>query len=399
MSIISAMGRAALRPSKAIASLLRKRREELGLSLREVEERCVDAGERIHFASLARVEQGKVEIGINRLHKLFKVYDLPLALAHDLLELEGLKGAIPAPMPLESLGVKGVEYWKSGDLKRGLAYLFALRARAIGSGTERVDRQRALVAMAMAAGSLGRLELSKYVLEGLLREPPDPSLLATILTQVALCWHGLGSTESALAYIDRAEGHLEKTDHARRAWVYHEKASLLADIEDFEGSEAAHKQALSAYRKARDLYGAERAVAVRLKTLAGMRDWKTLLEEARSAKRRATRRGYRRLVAARTFDEARALLGLGTPNEALQPLRDALAWAIQEDDRLVRFYAHYYLWKAYEAEGDSARAEAERRSAEEHVGFVDEVTAETQVFRAQGNQEVARGKTSPHRAG
>jgi tetratricopeptide (TPR) repeat protein len=375
------MGRAALRPSNVIASLLRSRREELGLSLRDVEERCSQGGERIHFATLARVEQGKVEIGINRLHKLFKVYDLPLALAQDLLELEGLKGATPAPMPLESLGVKGVEYWKSGDLKRGIAHLFALRTRSTGSGTERVARQRALLSMAVAAGSLGRLELSKYVLEGLLVEPPDPGILASVLAQLALCWQGLGSTESALAYLDRAEAHVGRKDHAQRAWVLHEKALLLTDMGDIEGSEAAQRQAISAYRKARDPYGAERAAGVRLKALARREDWGSLLEEARSAKRRAQRHGYRRLFAARSIDEARALLGQGTPQKALGPLRDALAWAIQEDDRLVRFYAHYYLWKAYEAEGDTARAEAERRSAEEHVGFVDEVTPETREFR------------------
>ena len=85
----------ALSPSPAVAQLLRERRGELGLSLRDVQRRTESLGSPIPFTTLAKVEQGKVDPGVKRLHLLLKIYDLPVGLAADLLDLEEFSEEAP----------------------------------------------------------------------------------------------------------------------------------------------------------------------------------------------------------------------------------------------------------------------------------------------------------------
>lgn len=69
--------RKALKVSQAVADMLRVKREYLGLSLRDVERITAEAGERIPFPSLARIEQGVTDPGVTRLHILLVLYDVP----------------------------------------------------------------------------------------------------------------------------------------------------------------------------------------------------------------------------------------------------------------------------------------------------------------------------------
>ncbi len=386
------MAKVAVHPSAVLAELLRRRREELGLSLRQVEARSAAAGERFHFATLAKVEQGKAELGIRRFHGLLKLYDLPIQLAGDLLELEELADTQPGPMPLDMLCEKGVEYWKKGDVRKALAHVFALRARIPANTKERLTRQKALLAMGASACALGRVALARHIVDGLLLEGPEPSLFPNVLIQAATCWHRLGSAEVALALLERAEAHVGPKDHQERGWVSHNKASALLTVGDSRGAEAAVQKALVAYRRAGDAFGEGGALGVQLRLLAERKDWKGMLKAARAAQEHARRHKLDRLKTARQLDEARALIALKEPAEALAVLKEALSWAIQQDDRLVRFYAHYHLWKAYEALGDASSAEAERRAADHHVQFVDEVTPEAREVRSRQAAEAGNGR-------
>lgn len=375
------MGKVAIHPSMVLADLLRRRREELGLSLREVQARSTASGDRVHFTTLARAEQGRTDMGARRLYRLLKLYDLPIQLAADLLELEESAGTEVPTGSFEELAREGVEFWKSGNLREALARFFAVRTWTPGGARERVNRQKALLGMAVAAGGLGRLALSRYIVEGLLFEPPDPSLVVPILTQAAKCWHGLGSFDGALGFVARAEARLQPRQHQERAWVFHEKASILAEMGDFVAAETALRTAVAAYRRARDAYGEAKSLAVQVKLDRERRDWPGTLRAARAAKALSRRHGFKRLYAARGLDEARALRELARSRAALEVLREVLAWAIQEDDRVVRFYAHHALWKTYEVLGDGVRATAELRAALDHVQFVEEVMPETREVR------------------
>lgn len=383
------MGKVAVHPSMVIAELLRRRREELGLSLREVEARSAASGDRVNFATLSRAEQGKTELGTRRLYRLFKIYDLPIQLAADLLELEEAAGTDIPTGSFDELGREGVDYWKKGDLRKALARFFTLRTRAPSSAQDRLSRQKAILRMAVAAASMGRISLSRYIVENLLLEPPEPSLLVNALVHAARCWHGLGSSEVALGFLARAEARLDPGQHHERGWAFHQKASCLTDIGEFASAAAALKIAIAAYRRAQDKFGEASALAVRVKLEKELGDWPAMLRAARAARSVSRRHGFKRLEAFRGLNEARALGELGRATESLGVLREVLAWSIREDDRVTRFYAHHDLWKAYQALGDADRATLELRAAKDHLRFVDELTPETREVRKQASPAVA----------
>jgi tetratricopeptide (TPR) repeat protein len=388
------MGKVAVHPSMAIAELLKRRREELGLSLREVEAQSAASGDRVNFATLSRAEQGKAELGTRRLYRLFKIYDLPIQLAADLLELEEAAGTEIPTGSFDELGREGVGYWQKGDLRKALARFFTLRTRTPSSAQDRLSRQKAILRMAVAAASLGRVALSRYIVENLLLEPPEPSLLVNALVHAARCWHDLGSCDVALGFLARAEARLAPQQYQERAWVFHVKASCLTDVGDFDAAAMAFKTAIAAYRRARDTFGEALALAVRVRLEEHRGDWPAMLRVARAARSVSRRRGFKRLEAFRGLGEARALLKLDRAAEALGVLREVLAWSIQADDRVTRFYAHHDLWKAYQALGDLERANLELRAAKDHLKFVDELTPETREVREQASRS---GAEAPRR--
>ena len=99
------MGSAALKPSLAIGRLLREKRKERQLTLREVSERMAERGGRIPISTLVRIEQGKLDPGVRRLHALLRFYDVPPHLVADLVELEDLAVELPGP----AAGILGVD--------------------------------------------------------------------------------------------------------------------------------------------------------------------------------------------------------------------------------------------------------------------------------------------------
>src|SRR2546425_2255438 len=119
------MSRVALHPSRAVADLLQRRRQELSLTLRDVARKSSEDGCPIPFTTLAKVEKGKVDPGLKRLYRLLNLYHLPLQMIGDLLELEELGEVLPVEKNPEVLYREGLKEWKGGDIRKGLAHLFA----------------------------------------------------------------------------------------------------------------------------------------------------------------------------------------------------------------------------------------------------------------------------------
>lgn len=394
----SAMPRVAIHPSAAIADLLRRQRNRLGLSLREAETRSASLGDPIPFSTLARVEQGKVDPGVRRLHSLLRMYGLPVEFAADVLDLEAMADERPAPAPPEVLGRRGVEYIKAGDLRKGLAHLFALRTGEEQSKADRSARQKALLAMAVAAGGLGRYELSRHIVEGLLREPPEPDLISRCLVQAAVCWRHLGSAEACLAFLLRAEERTEgPAGSQERAFVLHEKAQALLDLSDLKGAEGALRAALRCYRRAKDAYGECRAMGVRAEIRLAAGQWAEALRVARRGRAHAERHGFRRVRVLRLLDEGRALAGSGDTEAAIDLFREALSGAIRIGDDVARFYAHYHLWKAHERAGDPSRAAVELEEAAYYGKLLDDVSPEVREVRSAGRPPARRRRRTPSR--
>ncbi len=381
--------------SPAVASLLRQRRKALGLTLRAVEKLAADAGSPIPYSTLSRIEQGLLDPGVKRLQQLLRLYHVPLQAAGDLLDVEDMAGEVPAERDPKALYRAATDAWQRGAIGEALAGLIALRMRA-----EEFDarlRQKATLSLAVVASSLGKHRLSRHLLDGLLLEEIDPALLVSVLLQSAISWHWLGGHEAALAFLARAEHHVPEDAHLERAWVLHERASILADRADLDGAERALADALEAYRRAGDESGYGRAlgVGVRVRILRG--DGAAALEAAEAARFHAARHHLNRIATLRRIDEGRAHALLGDAPRAFKALEKALADAIAQDDRSSRFYAHYHLWEVANDSGDESRARLELDAAVYHVRFIDDVTPEANRIRemlARGGKPWP-GRTSP----
>lgn len=375
------MGRIALQPSTAIARLLRDERKRRGWTLRDVEKQTRSLGRPIPFATLAKVEQGKVDPGIRRFHALFKIYDLPLELADQALDIEAFTSEPPAETPVASLYEDAIRSWKSGDLRRGLSNLAALRRRTSEDTADRIAQQKAILHIAIAVGSLGRYRLSRHLVEELLLTPPVPELLVQVLLQAAVCWHRLGSGEVALGFLVRAEANASPDDHHKTAWIAHERASTLASMGRLEEASSALFTALVEYRESKDAYGESQALAVGIRLLFARDDFEAASSAAREAREHAERHGFHRLVALRALDEGRALLQLGNREAGLAALSEGLSRAVAAQDQVAQFYAHYYLWKAYARAGDRARADMELEVARYFIRFLDAAEPEVREIR------------------
>jgi tetratricopeptide (TPR) repeat protein len=336
-------------------------------------------GDPIPFTVIARIERGKVDPGFCRLNLLLRLYQLPIHVAGDLADLEQFAGELPGDPTLDY--EKAVEEWKAGDARKGLAYLLALRAKPGGEGRGRLERQKALLAFSVAAGALGRHQLSRHIADELLLEPPDPSLLVGALTQTAACWGRLGSTEVALALLDRAESHVGPGDAQKLAWICHNRASVLVKLGDHRRAERELNRAVAAYEEARDARGACRAegVLVHIRTESG--DWKGALRAAREAQEHAKKVKHERLRLLRQVDEGRILLALKETKPAIDVLNEALRAAKATEDEVCQFHAHYHLWKGYQALGNPDLADLELRAAQYHVRFLDEAQPEAEEVR------------------
>lgn len=376
------MPRLALRPSSAMADLLRRRRIQLGLTLREVQEQTGQTGKAIPFTTLAKVEQGRVDPGVMRLHQLLRLYNVPVQMAAELLDLEQWSDEHVRQLEPDVLASEGLTHWKKGDLKKALGYLYSVRESSSENGKARLERQKTLLSFAVAAGALGKYHLSRQIADDLLVEPPDASLLVPVLLQLGVCWLRLGSQEAALAFLERAERHVRPKDLQHRAWILHQKAATLAATDELGMAEEELTKAIQTYRKAGDAQGENRALGVRIKLLRKQARHTEALKAATAARTHAQTHGFDRLMVLRQLDEGRAHVDLGQPTTGIPMLREALAAAISQKDQMAEFRAHHALWKAYQAAGDTERADLELKAALYFVRFVDESTEEVAEIRA-----------------
>lgn len=392
------MPRVALKASKAVAQLLRARREELGFSLREVEKRARDEGEVIPFPTLARVEQGKVDPGVRRLHVLLKLYQVPVQLVSDIVELETFAGELPTSRDSKKLLEDGVRYWKAGELRKGTAHIIALQRLVAVDPKDRVLRQKAMVTFAIMASALGKYHLSLDLVSKLLREPPDDSLLVSVLVQAGVAWHRVGAGEAALAFLDRAQKHLKPDSHRERAWVLHEMAATLATLGRNDEATVALQKAIPAYRQAGDLFGEGNALGVRARVLFQQGAGPAALVAVQKAREHAEKHGFSRMRILRRIDEGNVRLSSGDAERGVASLRSALSEAVAEGDRHAEFHAHHGLWKAYTRLNQPDQARFELAAARHYVRFLDEASDEAAEVRS-ADVRPPRRKPDPVRDG
>jgi len=371
------MAKQQLPVSKSLAALLRDRREQLNLTLREVEDRSRQFGDPIPFTTLGKVERGVVDLGFPRLNSLCKVYGISLQTAGDVLDLEHREPIEQRPVAV--LEEEAAESWKRGDIRNAMAVLASIRTR---TDLPAVERQQSLLHFAIVAGSLGRYQVSQSVIDDLLLEPPLPELLVRVLVQAAVCWHRRGCGEAALGFLSRAEHHLQPGDSAELAYVMHERASTLTSMGQLDEAEIAIEKALAAYRQAGKVHGESGALGVGIRIAACRQDHALAVERAQFALDHARSHHLQRLCCLRLIDKAKALIQLQRFADTWECLHEALVVAISEHDHAAQFYVYHARWRARLAEGDEEKALLELSAAQYAMRYVDAAGPEAWEIRS-----------------
>jgi len=305
--------------------------------------------------------------------------------AADLLDLERFAAGAPSRRRSpDRLYRDAVADWKAGRSREAMAAFLELRARVADprADGDRAERQRAGLALAVAAGSLGKERLAHQLVEELLLEGPVVELTVAVLVQAAVCWSRLGGHEAALAFVDRAATHVAEDDPRSRGWVLHVRASALLSMGRLDEAERAADGALAAYREAGDDYGEGGAQATRIRLARLRGEHEEALRLAVAAAERAATSGHERLRLLRRIDAGNAAVDAGRPEAGLADLELALAEALTAGDRVARFHAHHGLWRAHLAAGERQRADVELRAARYYARFVDHATPEADEVRA-----------------
>ena len=375
------MGSAVVSPSAALGRMLRQSRKRRGWTLKRVSAQCQSRGEPIPLSTLAKIEQGKVDPGIRRLHMLLQLYQIPIDLVGDMVELEEQAADPPETEDLEALFRDGVEHWRRGDLANGLAHLMAIRQLVPDDDASRELRQEATLAFCVMARNLGKYGLAKQLVDRLLCEPPAPRFMLQALVVASGLWRGSGSLEVALALIDRAQKHIDPADPLGAAYVYHQQAKLYLQSGQPELAEQRLDEVLAIYRERQDTHNELRALALRAEVLRSRGAVAEALTCAEQVIEIAEEHGRAHLAVTGYVERGRLEIQLGRIDAGLASLREGLSGAVRLDDKSAQFLAHYELWKAYEQIDDPERARFEKQAAMYFVRSVDETSPEVLEVR------------------
>jgi tetratricopeptide (TPR) repeat protein len=381
-AILSNMPRGSVVPSLEVSRLLRERRKGLNLSLSEVARRLAQTGTPIPHSTLVRIEQGKLDPGVRRLHQLLRLYEIPPDLVADFVDVETMASREAIEGDDDSLHERAIALWRAGDLQRGLAYFFELRRRLSAGPDRQSQRQRATLGFAVAARDLGKFRLAKSLIDELLLDAPSTELTIKAFVLAASVWEGLGSLDVALAFIRDAVSRAASAGAEVGALVAHQEAKLLVKGGHLEDASRALERAVAHYRSLGDTYGEARAAVLRVRIVERSQGAHKAVAAARDLIAFAERHGQAKLGLTGQLELGRLLTASGDHERGLEHLRKALGQAVLMEDRNARLLAHHHLWKAYSVSGDRARAQVEFDSARSLVRFVDDGSDEADEIRA-----------------
>jgi len=368
--------------SAAVADLLRDRRRSLGWTLRQVEALSRESGHPIPHSTLARIEAGRFDPGVRRLRQLLDLYQLPIQAAGEVLDLEAIAGATPIERDPEKLKRRAILAWEAGNIPEAFACFLAFRRRVPNDAAHREMRHEAILMFAVATSALGRVHLSRHMLDEMLLENPSPDVLVRILIQQSVAWRGLGSSVAARAFIDRAAALVRPDLPQYRGWIEHQLGLLRLADREFKKAEASFRRAIGFQRKARAPHHELLAhlSIVELRFEEGRP--KDAIAEAKRVESLAKKHGFNRVRLSALLHQARAHQRLGAMEQSREILRSVLADSMVANDNRTSFYAHYYLWKAEQALGNAARASVELNEAAYYLSYVDQTEPEAADVRA-----------------
>jgi tetratricopeptide (TPR) repeat protein len=360
------MPRVAIRPSRDLAELLRRRRKELKITLREAEERSRAFGNVIPFSTLGKVEQGRVDPGVIRFQQLLDIYDIPKEVALDVVALESMRGETPEATDPEALYAEAVRLWNARQIGKALGAMYALRQAVTGRPELDGLRQKAQLHLAIVVANLGRFNLSKCLMESLLRERLPDAIRLRCFVQLATAWVRLGNHELAAAMLARAESLAVDAGPLEAGWVAHEHGLIELAIGNHDAAEGFLQRARALYLSGRDDRGAFKVDLSRVRVHLARGEAAAALVLGQDLLSRVPV-GFQGSV---LILIGQAQLAGGAVDEAIATLRRVLQEA-ESGDAPTRYLAHHFLALAHAEAGDTTRAAAERAAAQQARGAVD----------------------------
>jgi tetratricopeptide (TPR) repeat protein len=330
---------------------------------------------------LARIEAGRFDPGVRRLRQLLDLYQLPMQAAGEVLDLEALSGPTPIERNPETLRDRALDAWRGGRIAEALACFLSFRRRVPNDDAHHAMRQEAVLTFAVAAASLGKLHLSRYMLDELLLEKPERDLLLRILIQQSVVWRALGSPVAARAFIERAAASVRPDAVKFRGWIEHQMGLVLMEEGEFARASARLDRAVQLHRRARSFHDEVLALLGIARLRFEEQRAGDALTVARQAAKRASKHKFNRLRLSAMVDQAHALQFLDAVDESRTILRAVLADAMVRDDNVMNFFAHFYLWRAELGLGNADRATIELREAAYYLKYVDQTSREAVAVR------------------
>ena len=347
--------------------------------MQEVEARAARLGVRLPPATLMQIERGDLDPAARCWLALLHVDNVEVLA--DAMELGGLAGGGTPTGDLEELTERGTQAWKSGDIREALRHALAVREHPAQDARSRLLKQGALICFATYARNLGKFRLAQRMVEELLLQPLSRRELTETLVLAASIWSGLGSTEAALAMVERAAKRVDRRDQQRVAYVEHQWAKLLLRSGEPKEAELHLDRAIALYQEVGDPYNEVRALQLRTDVLESLGFSEAALAWARHVVERARKLEYGCLLSTALLDLGRLLLARNRNEDAVEFLQQGLATANVLGDRRVQLYAHARLWRAYRALGEPQPAAQALRRAAELVDRADETSPELDEVR------------------
>lgn len=351
-----------MRTAGGLARQLRRRREDLGLTLQDVSRRAAALNEPVPVSTLSQIERGVLDPGVRRLNVLLRICGLDPVVAAELADLEARADALPDE-DLPTLRSELDRYWKEGNAPQSLSRIFAILLRTDRDPVGRIERQKALQFCAIVARQFGKLRLARQIVDDLLCEPLEPPLLIDVLVLSSNLWDRRGGIEVAGALLKHAEARIDPTDTRRVSILKHQRAKLELKLNQPESAASLLEAALSGYQAAADTHNEAKARLLRVSVLEKAGRGEEAAEAAREAIAFAEARDHGLVKTLAQIELGRVLLGLGRVEESAQEIRRGLASAVLLEAPNAEYHAHELLARAFDAMGDGSRAKAERARA------------------------------------
>ncbi len=337
-----------------LGTYLRRLREGYGYTLRKVEERADTLGESIDNSQLSRFEKGKAIPSFDKLRALARIFNIPVQIFSDVLDLEEYEPFKPSEHDFDALIATGCDLISRGEFGRAFVY-FERSIEVAAEVKQGAERDEAIAEarwrMAITLKRLGKLSMAEQELREILkaRKRLVPRTEMRVLLQLSFLYREMGDLK--LSSILAKEALIiarEVPDKLTEAAVLNTIATIADTDGDFEDAVGVYQQSLKLMKQIGGSREMATTVAVNMgicmvhagQSAAGMDVLHQALNDAR-------RNSYRRVAAMALTQLGEAYQILGDTQQAMTSFSESDVFASRGNNRDhdILFMNAYRRWE------------------------------------------------------